>query len=128
MPDVVAHTTVIEAYASAGRCKEALKCFLRILASWVASNAYTYSVLIKGLATDDAKHLVVFEAFARMEKVDEAKEFLGQMKEKGFVPDEKDVKEVPTSKRGPALELLHLIFFSFNVCGNVKERTLGFVA
>ncbi|XWS21879.1 hypothetical protein CRYUN_Cryun30bG0093800 [Craigia yunnanensis] len=134
MPDVVAHTAVIEAYANAGQCKEALKSFMRMLASGVAPNAYTYSVLIKGLATGDAKHLcdakkyliemigkgmkpnagtytVVFEAFARMEKVHEAKEFFGQMKEKGFVPDEKDVKEVLSSKRGPVFRSVMSILF-----------------
>ncbi|XP_022773499.1 pentatricopeptide repeat-containing protein At4g38150-like [Durio zibethinus] len=134
MPDVVAHTAVIEAYANAGQCKEALKSFMRMLASGVAPNAYTYTVLIKGLATVDAKHLgdakkylmemigkgmrpnagtytVVLEAFARMDKVDEAKEFLGQMKEKGFVPDEKDVKEVFSSKRGPVFRSVMSILF-----------------
>ncbi|XVE60824.1 hypothetical protein DITRI_Ditri05aG0157700 [Diplodiscus trichospermus] len=134
MPDVVAHTAVIEAYANAGQCKEALKSFMRMLASGVAPNAYTYTVLIKGLATGDAKYLVdakmylmemigkgmrpnagtytaVFEAFARMEKVDEAKEFLGQMKEKGFEPDEKDVKEVLSSKRGPVFRSVMNILF-----------------
>ncbi|XVF63251.1 hypothetical protein PTKIN_Ptkin09bG0072700 [Pterospermum kingtungense] len=134
MPDVVAHTAVIEAYANARHSKEALKSLMRILASGVAPNAYTYSVLIKGLATGDAKHLgdakkylmemiekgmrpnagtytAVFEAFARMEKVDEAKEFLGQMKEKGFAPDEKDVKEVLNSKRGPVFGSVMSILF-----------------
>lgn len=135
MPDVVAHTAVIEAYANAGQSKEALKTFLRMLASGVPPNAYTYTVLIKGLATgDDAKHLgdakkylmemigkgmkpnagtytVVFEAFARLDKVDEAKEFLGQMKEKGFTPDEKDVKEVLNSKRGPIFRSVMSILF-----------------
>ncbi|KAK8509930.1 hypothetical protein V6N12_001998 [Hibiscus sabdariffa] len=134
MPVVVAHTAVIEAYAGAGRSKEALKSFMRMLASGVAPNAYTYTVLIKGLAAADAKHLAdakkylmemmgkgmkpnagtytaVFEAFARAEKVEEAKEFLGQMKEKGFVPDEKDVRAALSDRRGPVFRSIMSIFF-----------------
>lgn len=123
MPDVVAHTAVVEAYANAGQSKEALKVYMRMLASGVAPNAYTYTVLIKGLASDskylgDAKkyllemmakgmrpnagtYTAVFEAFAKEQKLEEAKEFLEQMKAKGFTPDEKAVKEVLSNKRGP---------------------------
>lgn len=134
MPDVVAHTAVIEAYANAGQSKEALKSYMRMLASGVAPNAYTYTVLIKGLAAADAKHLVdakkylmemigkgmrpnaptytaVFEAFARVEKMEEAKEFLWQMKEKGFVADEKDVRAVLSNNRGPVFRSVMSVLF-----------------
>ncbi|KAA8536672.1 hypothetical protein F0562_029150 [Nyssa sinensis] len=135
MPDVVAHTAVIEAYANAGQGKEALKVYLRMLASGVAPNAYTYTVLIKGLANSgdakllgDAKkyvmemmgkgmkpnagtYVAVFEAFAREGKVEEGREFLVQMKAKGFVPDEKAVREVLREKRGPVFRsIMNLIF------------------
>ncbi|PON69541.1 Tetratricopeptide-like helical domain containing protein [Parasponia andersonii] len=133
MPDVVAHTAVVEAYANAGQTKEALKVFLRMLAAGVAPNAYTYSVLVKGLAADpkflgDAKKYVmemmakgmkpnagtyaaVFEAFAREEKEEEAREFLEQMRDRGFVPDEKAVREVLSSKRGPVFRsVIHILF------------------
>ena len=101
---LVAHTAVIKTYANAGLSKECLKVYLRMLASGVAPNAYTYTVLIKGLAADpkyigDAKKYVmemmgkgmrpnartyttVFEALAKEQKLDEAKEFLEQMKSK----------------------------------------------
>ncbi|MBA0857641.1 hypothetical protein Goshw_015072 [Gossypium schwendimanii] len=134
MPDVVAHTAVIEAYANAGQSKEALKSYMRMLASGVAPNAYTYTVLIKALAAADAKHLVdakkylmemigkgmrpnaptytaVFEAFARVEKMEEAKEFLGQLKEKGFVAHEKDVRAVLSNKRGPVFRSVMSVLF-----------------
>ncbi|KAJ4850280.1 hypothetical protein Tsubulata_038921 [Turnera subulata] len=133
MPDVVAHTAVVEAYATAGHSKEALKVFLRMLASGVAPNAYTYSVLIKGLAADgkllgEAKKYVmemigkgmrpnagtytaVFEAFVREEKVEEGREFLVKMKENGFVPDEKSVREVLGNKRGPVVRSVINILF-----------------
>lgn len=136
MPDVVAHTAVIEAYASAGQGKEALRVFMRMLASGVAPNAYTYAVLIKGLAAADGnakllgdaqKYLMemvgkgmrpnagtytaVFEAFVRAQKVDEARELLQQMKAKGFVPDEKVVREALIDKRGQGFRgVINILF------------------
>ncbi|KAJ1425574.1 Tetratricopeptide-like helical domain superfamily [Sesbania bispinosa] len=133
MPDVVAHTAILEAYANAGQAKEALKVYMRMLASGVSPNAYTYAVLIKGLAADakflrDAKKYVlemmdkgmrpnaatyasVFEALVREEKLDEAVQLLEQMKAKGFVPDEKAVKEVLTNNRGPVYRTVINILF-----------------
>ncbi|KAI6684461.1 hypothetical protein NL676_030374 [Syzygium grande] len=133
MPDVVAHTAVIEAYCNAGgQSKEALKVFMRMLASGVAPNAYTYAVLVKGLAGDGrladvkkyvmemmgkgmmpvaATYAAVFEAFAKDQKEEEAREFLEAMKGKGFVPDEKGVREVIGSKRGPVFRSVMSILF-----------------
>ncbi|XP_028791455.1 pentatricopeptide repeat-containing protein At4g38150-like [Neltuma alba] len=133
MPDVVAHTAIIEAYANAGQPKEALKVYMRMLASGVSPNAYTYTVLIKGLASDskflgDAKkymlemmekgmkpnavtYTAVFEALARDDKAEEATHFLEQMKTKGFVADEKAVREVLSSKRGPIFRTVLSILF-----------------
>jgi PPR repeat family/PPR repeat len=50
MPDVVAHTAVIEAYVNAGgtHWKNAIRTYERMLACGVLPNAYTFSVLIKG--------------------------------------------------------------------------------
>lgn len=136
MPDVVAHTAVIEAYTNAGQGKEALRVFVRMLASGVAPNAYTYAVLIKGLAAADGnakllgdaqKYLMemmgkgmrpnagtytaVFEAFVREQKVDEARELLQQMKVKGFVPNEKAVREVLIDKRGAVFRgVINILF------------------
>lgn len=133
MPDVVAHTAVVEAYTNAGQTKEAVKVFLRMLTSGVAPNAYTYTVLIKGLAANpkflgDAKkyviemmskgmrpnasvYVAVFEAFVREQKEDEAREFLVQMRERGFVPDEKATREVMKDKRGPVFRSVISILF-----------------
>ncbi|XP_052193168.1 pentatricopeptide repeat-containing protein At4g38150-like [Diospyros lotus] len=135
MPDVVAHTAVIEAYAGAGQPKEALKVYRRMLASGVLPNAYTYSVLIKGLAgsedwqmVEEAKKYVlemmakgmkpnagtyveVFEAFARQMKAEEGREFLGEMKARGFSPDQKAAREVLRDRRGPAFRTVMDILF-----------------
>ncbi|XP_050231515.2 pentatricopeptide repeat-containing protein At4g38150-like [Mercurialis annua] len=133
MPDVVAYTAVIEAYANAGgQSKEALKAFMKMLAVGVAPNAYTYTVLIKGLAgdgklSDSSKYLLkmmgkgmrpnagtygaVFEAYAKAEKVEEAKFLLQQMRGKGFVADEKAVREVLSNKRGQVFRTVINILF-----------------
>lgn len=133
MPDVVAHTAILEAYVNAGQPKEALKAYMRMLASGVSPNAYTYAVLIRGLAVDvkflkDAKKYVlemmdkgrrpnamtytaVFEALVREEKLDEAAQLLEQMKAKGFVPDEKAVREIWSNKRGPLFRTVMNILF-----------------
>ncbi|KAK4273349.1 hypothetical protein QN277_021769 [Acacia crassicarpa] len=133
MPDVVAHTAIIEAYANAAQPKEALKVYMRMLASGVSPNAYTYTVLIKGLTSDskffgDAKkyllemmekgmtpnaatYTAVFEALARDYKAEEATEFLKQMKAKGFVADEKAVRELLSSNRGPIFRTVLSILF-----------------
>lgn len=133
MPEVVAHTAIIEAYANAGQPKEALKVYMRMLASGVSPNAYTYTVLIKGLTSDskflgDAKkyllemmekgmkpnaatYTAVFEALARDYKAEEATEFLEQIKALGFVADEKAVRELLSSKRGPIFRTVFSILF-----------------
>lgn len=137
MPDVVAYTAVIEAYANAGggQSKEALKVFLRMLASGVAPNAYTYAVLIKGLAADarlkDARTYVMkmmgsgmrpnpatyaplFESFVKEGKVEEGRQLLEEMKAVGFVPDEKAaVEEALKDRRGQVYRgVMNLLFGS----------------
>ncbi|KAF2300321.1 hypothetical protein GH714_011943 [Hevea brasiliensis] len=89
MPDVVAHTAVVEAYANAGQSKEALK----------------------GMRPNAATYTAVFEAYAKEQKEDQAREFLQQMKQKGFVPDEKAVREV-LDKRGQVFRTVVNILFN----------------
>lgn len=135
MPGVVIFTGVIEEYAELGRTLDALKAYKRMLASKVTPNAYTYSVLIETLAGDpDPKFLgvakkymlemmgmgmcpnamtytAVFKGFAQRGKTDEAKQFLEDMKAKGFEPDEKAVREVLMGRRGPMVRSLFNILF-----------------
>uniref|UniRef100_A0A0D3GFT5 Ribosomal protein L15 n=1 Tax=Oryza barthii TaxID=65489 RepID=A0A0D3GFT5_9ORYZ len=122
MPDVVAHTAVLEAYANAGPAHwcDVVRTYDRMLASGVTPNAYTLAVLVKGLAASDrfteagkyivemldhgmrpnaATYLAVFEAYVRMEKVEEGRVLLETMKSKGFTPSEEAVRS-GTVKRG----------------------------
>lgn len=136
MPDVVSHTAVLEAYANAGQAKEANRTYLRMLASGVAPNAYTYSVLIKSLSGSGERKLMrearkylkemtrkgmkpnagtcvaVFETFAREEEVEEGRVLLEEMKAAGFKPDEKAVREVLRQKRGPLPRRVMEILFA----------------
>ncbi|KAL3651464.1 hypothetical protein CASFOL_004466 [Castilleja foliolosa] len=124
MPDVVAHTAVMEAYANAGQAKEAHKVYLRMLTSAVTPNAYTYRVVIGALAasgdekmTKMAKKYVVemvgkgmrpnagicvgaFEGMVRVGLEDEGLEMMEMLKEKGVVPEESKVREVLKGKGG----------------------------
>lgn len=133
MPDVVAHTAVLEAYANAGPAhwRDTLRTYDRMLASGVAPNAYTLSVLVRGLAANDrcaeagkylvemldrgmrpnmATYVATFEVFVKMEKVEEGKALLETLKGKGFVPDEEAMRG-GTVKRGHVFRgVMNLLF------------------
>lgn len=136
MPDVVAHTAVIESYANAGQPKEALKVYMRMLGSGVLPNAYTYSVLIKGLLgsgdeklVKDAKKYVmemvekrgirpnggvcvgVYEGLVKVGLEEEGREVLEMVKNKGFVPEEKKVREALKDKRGLVYRTIMNVFY-----------------
>ncbi|KAK4424473.1 hypothetical protein Salat_1640700 [Sesamum alatum] len=135
MPDVVAHTAVMEAYANAGQAKEAHKVYLRMLVSGVLPNAYTYRVVIRGLAESgdakmvrEAKKYVgemvgrgmrpnagtcvgVFEGLVKVGLEDEGKEMLEMLKEKGVVPEESKVREVLKNKRGPVYRTVMSVLY-----------------
>ncbi|KAK8925981.1 hypothetical protein KSP39_PZI018968 [Platanthera zijinensis] len=65
---------VIKAYANAGgHSKEAIHTFDRMLASGISPNAYTHTVLVKGLARDS--------------KISEAWKYLREMMSKGIRPN-----------------------------------------
>ncbi|KAM5560826.1 hypothetical protein ABKV19_021797 [Rosa sericea] len=136
IPDVVTHTGVMGIYSKADEVKEVLKVFMRMLSLGVAPNAYTYSVLIKALAKDpnflgDVKmytlemmdkgmrpnartYTAVFKAFARLKdfKVEKGKEFLKEMKARGFVPNKKAVMEVLKGRKGPVVKTVISILFA----------------
>lgn len=136
MPDVVAHTAVIEAYVNAGQAKEGLKVYMRMLASGVLPNAYTYNVLIKGLvASGDAKLVKeaktyveemaekrgikpsaavcvgVYEGLMKVGLEEEGKEVLEMLKSKGLVPEEEKVRDALKNKRGPAFRTVMNVLY-----------------
>ncbi|XP_060167452.1 pentatricopeptide repeat-containing protein At4g38150-like [Lycium barbarum] len=137
MPDVVAHTAVIEAYANARQHKEAHKVYLRMLSSGVLPNAYTYSVLIKALAESgeekflkEAKKYVLemvekrgmkpnagiclasFEGLVKAGMEEEGKELLQIVKRNGAVPEESKMKEALKNKRGLVYRTIMQVFYA----------------
>ncbi|RAL45646.1 unnamed protein product [Cuscuta campestris] len=136
MPEIVAHTAVIEAYSDAGQPREAHKAYQRMLVSGVLPNAYTYGVLIKSLAGSGDRKLVKeakkyvtemvgkrgmkpnaatcvgsFEGLVEAGMEEEGKELLEMLKKKGAVPEEDGVREVLKNKRGPAYRTLITILY-----------------
>lgn len=138
IPPVVVLTGIIDEYAEAGKTAEALHVYRMMLDSeHCAPNAYTYSVIIKALAADPdpnflgvAKEYVmemmgkgmqpnastytaVFEAFAGEEKMEEAKQFLEEMKVNGFVADKKAMRAIRQvlEAKGPVVKTIIDILF-----------------
>ncbi|KAH7833454.1 hypothetical protein Vadar_006523 [Vaccinium darrowii] len=136
MPDVVGHTAVIEAYINAGQVKEGLKVYKRMLGSGVMPNAYTYSVLVKGLAgcvgdgkmVEEGRRVVaemmgkgvrvnaetcvaVVEGVVREGGEEEGRRVVEEMKRRGDLPEEKEVREVLKGKRGPAVRSIMSLLF-----------------
>ncbi|XP_047943386.1 pentatricopeptide repeat-containing protein At4g38150-like [Salvia hispanica] len=132
MPDVIAHTAVIEAYADAGQAKDAHKVYLRMLASGVAPNAYTYRVLIRGLAKAGAVNeaskyvqemvrrgmrpsagacVAVVEGLLRADLEDEATQLLEMLKAKGAAPEEEKIRDAVKSRRGSVPRLVMNVLY-----------------
>lgn len=132
MPEVIAHTAVMEAYADAGCAKEAHAAYQRMLASGVAPNAYTYRVLIRGLVEGDeaaeaskyvaemvgqgmkpnaATCAAVFEGLVTAGLEEDGMEMLGMLKAGGAVPEEEKVRNVMKNKRGSLPRLLFHVLY-----------------
>uniref|UniRef100_A0A0D6R3J0 Pentacotripeptide-repeat region of PRORP domain-containing protein n=1 Tax=Araucaria cunninghamii TaxID=56994 RepID=A0A0D6R3J0_ARACU len=114
MPDIVAHTAVVEAYCKAGKIKDGLKCFMRMQASGIKPNSYSYSVLIHGLCQagmleeagkymldmlsngwnpNAATYVTLVDSYLRAKKENEMQQLLVKLKGKGFVADDKAARE-----------------------------------
>ncbi|KAL1558806.1 pentatricopeptide repeat-containing protein-like protein [Salvia divinorum] len=132
MPDVIAHTAVMEAYVDAGQAKDAHKVYLRMLASGVPPNAYTYRVLIRGLAEGGAVKeaskyveemvgrgmrpnagvcVAVVEGLLRAGMEDEGTRLLEMMKAQGAAPEEEKMRDVVKSKRGSVPRLVMNVLY-----------------
>ncbi|KAK9920152.1 hypothetical protein M0R45_028712 [Rubus argutus] len=108
MPEVVIYTGVMEEYADAGktgRCSED-STFLE------DAKKYLLEMMDMGLRPNAEAYTAVFKAFARREKAAEAKRFLEEMKGRGFVADEKAVREVLKVRRGPVVKSVIKILFA----------------
>ncbi|XP_004301377.1 PREDICTED: pentatricopeptide repeat-containing protein At5g65560-like [Fragaria vesca subsp. vesca] len=137
VPMVALETSVIEAYINHGKTKGALEAYRRMLATGVAPNSYTYTVLIKGLSAypnfvGDAKkcllemmgrgigpntatYTAVIESLAKQEdkaSEEECKELVDVMICKGFVPNAKAMMEVLKGRPKAAIRRIMNIVLS----------------
>lgn len=110
LPDVAVFTIVIVAYANAGNGKAALNVIHHMIAAGVTPTSYTYTLVIiansqlhfnfvgyakkyflqmldKGMRPHSSSYRYLMDAIACREPVENAKEFLEQIKAKGFIPD-----------------------------------------
>ncbi|KAK9287023.1 hypothetical protein L1049_015431 [Liquidambar formosana] len=60
---------------------------------------YIIEMMSKGMRPNAGTYTAVFEAFVREHQKDQGKEFLEQMKAKGFIPDEEAARKVLNNKR-----------------------------
>ncbi|XP_051132580.1 pentatricopeptide repeat-containing protein At4g38150-like [Andrographis paniculata] len=135
MPDVVAHTAVMEAYANAGQAKEAHKVHLRMLASGVLPNAYTYRVIIRclaesgdaGMANQAAKYVgemvgrgirpnaaalvAALEGLVEAGMEEEGRGMVKMVREKGAAPEESKAKEALKGKRGAVYRTVMAVLY-----------------
>lgn len=65
----------------------------------------------KGMRPNAGTYTALFEGFAKEQKVEEGREFLEQMKAKGFTPDEKAVREILKNRRGQVFRSIMDILF-----------------
>ncbi|XP_062030262.1 pentatricopeptide repeat-containing protein At5g61990, mitochondrial-like [Rosa rugosa] len=111
LSDVAVHTIVIGEYFTARKTKAALKAFQHMIATGVAPKSCSYSLLITALALDfsdpnflvnakkyfmemlvkgfkpnSGSYMLVLDAISCRESEGKAREFLDQIKAKGFVP------------------------------------------
>ncbi|XP_061347209.1 pentatricopeptide repeat-containing protein At4g38150-like isoform X2 [Gastrolobium bilobum] len=113
IPGVVLYTNVVEAYTKAHEADDAKRIFRKMQSSGISPNAFSYNVLIQGLCEcsrlQDAFEFYVemleaghspnvttfvglVEGFCKEKGVEEAKDAIRTLTEKGFVVKEKAVR------------------------------------
>lgn len=114
IPEIVIYTAVVEGYTKAHRADDAKRIFRKMQSSGISPNAFSYTVLIQGLykcsRLQDAFEFCVemleaghspnvttfvglADGFCKEKGVEEAKGAIKTLTEKGFVINEKAVRE-----------------------------------
>ncbi|KAL5975438.1 hypothetical protein ACLOJK_019760 [Asimina triloba] len=121
IPEVVIYTAVVEGFCKAYKFDDAKRIFRKMQNNGISPNAFSYRILIQGLCSgtkvEDALDFFVemleaghspnvatfvglIDGLCRTKGVEEAQGVIGRLKEKGFVIDEKAVRE-HMDKKGP---------------------------
>eukprot|EP00252_Welwitschia_mirabilis_P025089 TRINITY_DN7705_c0_g1_i1.p1 TRINITY_DN7705_c0_g1~~TRINITY_DN7705_c0_g1_i1.p1 ORF type:complete len:273 (+),score=44.59 TRINITY_DN7705_c0_g1_i1:157-975(+) len=121
LPEVIIYTAAVEGFCRAMQLEKAKKVFTKMKDTGINPNAFTYWVLIQGLCKDKrldeafdyglemldmgwepnvASTVALIDSLCKEGRVEDAKNVMGKFREKGFVPDEKAVREF-LDKKGP---------------------------
>lgn len=121
IPEVVVYTAVVEGFCRAKKLDDAKRIFKKMKDNGVVPNAFSYCILIQGLCKDKkleeavdyslemleqgwrpnvATFVSIIDGFCKELRSDEAKGVINQFKEKGFIADERAVREY-MDKKGP---------------------------
>ncbi|XP_051130122.1 pentatricopeptide repeat-containing protein At4g38150-like [Andrographis paniculata] len=126
IPEVIVYTAVVEGFCKACKFDDAVRIFKKMQSNGVVPNVFSYQVLIRGLYSgkrlDDAHRFTLealeaghspnletftglVDAYCREKGLEEAKNVIGSMRERGFAFEEKPVREY-LDKKGPFLPLV----------------------
>lgn len=126
LPEVVIYTAVIQAFCEAYKHDEAVSVFRKMQSNAIAPNAFTFSVLIQGLCQGTrseeafgiclemlegghspnlATFIALVDGFCKEKGLEDAKNMIQTLKQKGFYLDVKSVQEY-LRKKGPSMPLV----------------------
>uniref|UniRef100_A0A0C9RYZ9 TSA: Wollemia nobilis Ref_Wollemi_Transcript_1619_1202 transcribed RNA sequence n=1 Tax=Wollemia nobilis TaxID=56998 RepID=A0A0C9RYZ9_9CONI len=121
MPEVVVYTAVVEGFCKALKLDDAKRIFRKMQANGFEPNAFSYGVLIQGLCRDKkledgvnftlemldkgwrpnvATYVSLIDGFCKEQRSEEAKGAISQFRAKGFLADERAIREY-MDKKGP---------------------------
>ncbi|KAK9161923.1 hypothetical protein Syun_002825 [Stephania yunnanensis] len=134
IPEVVIYTAVVDGFCKAHKFDDAKRIFTKMQSNGISPNAFSYTIFIQGLhkgnCLDDALHFslemlqaghspniptfaALVDAFCRERGVEEARALIFQLRDKGFLLDDKGVRE-HLDKKGPFSPLVWEALFPKN--------------
>ncbi|XP_075087944.1 uncharacterized protein LOC142169906 [Nicotiana tabacum] len=126
IPEVVIYTAVVEGFCKAHKYDDAVRIFRKMQGNGIIPNAFSYSILIRGLCQgrrlEDAlefclemleaghsPNLMTFvglvDGYCKEKSLEDAQSMIKAVRQKGFILDEKAVREY-LDKKGPFLPLV----------------------
>lgn len=126
IPEVVIYTAVVEGFCKAHKYDDAVRIFRKMQGNGIIPNAFSYGILIRGLCQgkrlEDAlefclemleaghsPNLMTFvglvDGYCKEKSLEDAQSVIKAVRQKGFILDEKAVREY-LDKKGPFLPLV----------------------
>ncbi|KAI5683843.1 hypothetical protein M9H77_05071 [Catharanthus roseus] len=126
IPEVVIYTAVVEGFCKAQKLDDAIRIFRKMQSNGITPNAFSYGILVQALCRgkrlDDAAEFCgemleaghapnvatfigLVDCFCREKGLEETESLITTLRQKGFVLDEKAVREY-LDKKGPFMPLV----------------------